>query len=183
MTDVTRDIFKALAHYEWSDPIKRRTLDKPIPGMGEETIPVEFSKKSKKGKFDSYNLDIDIYSRQDDSPTIQLQKLMTYVERLVVPLSPLIEKAGGNIDAQAILKQAAKLASMPNAAELVIFMDQPAEAAGQASQPAGKPANTTRTYDRVSSAGQTPGGASANMQQLLMGGNPGGASEGAPPAQ
>jgi hypothetical protein len=171
---VARDVFKALAHYEWNDPIKRRTIEKPIPGMPGETIPIEFTKKSKTGKFDSYDLDVDVFSAQDNSPSIQLQKLMTYVERLVIPLAPLIERDGGSIDAQSILKQAAKYADMPDAAEIVTFPDQQATAA---TPPAGKPANTTRQYDRVSSPGQTPGGASANMQQLLMGGDPGGASE------
>jgi hypothetical protein len=174
-TDVVRDIFKALAYYEWNDPIKRRLLEKPVPGMAGMTIPVDFSKKSKKGKFDSYNLDIDVFSMQENSPTIMLQKLMTFVERLVLPLAPLIQQVGGSIDVQAILQQAAKYADMPDASELVTFVDQPPlENAGQAGAPAGKPANTTRQYDRVSSAGQTPGGASANMQQLLLGGNPGG---------
>jgi hypothetical protein len=145
------------------------------------TINVDFTRKSKKGKFDSYNLDIDVHSLQDDSPSLRLQKLMTFVERLVLPLAPLIQQVGGSIDVQAILQQAAKYADMPDASELVTFMDQPPVAgAGQASEPAGKPANTTRQYDRVSSAGQTPGGASANMQQILMAGNQGG---GQPPAQ
>ena len=174
---VVRDIFKALAYYEWTDPIKRRLLEKPIPGGVDATIPVEFSKKSKQGKFSSYDLDIDPFSGQDDSPTLRLQKLMTFVERLVLPLSPLIQQVGGNIDVQEILRQAAKYADMPDASELVTFMDQP-PVAGQASEPTGKPANTTRQYDRVSSAGQTQRGASQNMQQLLMGGDPGGASAG-----
>jgi hypothetical protein len=179
--DVARDVFKALAYYEWNDPLKRRTLEKPIPESGGMTINVDFTRKSKKGKFDSYNLDIDVHSLQDDSPSLRLQKLMTFVERLVLPLAPLIQQVGGSIDVQAILQQAAKYADMPDASELVTFMDQPPVAgAGQASEPAGKPANTTRQYDRVSSAGQTPGGASANMQQILMAGNQGG---GQPPAQ
>lgn len=174
MIDVARDVFKALAYYEWNDPIKRRTLEKPVPGI-DMKLPIEFSKKSKKGKFDSYELDIDVYSLQDDSPTLRLQKLSAYVERFVIPLAPLIEKMGGTIDVQEILKQAAKYGDMPDGSELVMFVDQPpVTGAGQSSGSATKPANTTRQYDRISSAGQTPAGASANMQQILMGANPGG---------
>ena len=170
---VARDVFKALAYYEWNDPVKRRTLEKPIPGMPDTTIPVEFSKKSKKGKFSSYDLDIDVYSLQDDSPTLRLQKLMAFVERLVLPLAPLIEQVGGSIDVQTILQRAAEYADLPDASELVTFMDQPSVGAS-GPKPAGKPAHTTRETIRSGRPGATPRGASQNMQQLLMGGNPGG---------
>jgi len=170
---VARDVFKALAYYEWNDPVKRRTLEKPIPGIPDTTIPVEFSKRSKKGGFSSYNLDIDVYSLQDDSPTLRLQKLMAFVERLVLPLAPLIEQVGGSIDVQAILRKAAEYADLPDASDIVTFMDQP-PVAGAGPQASRKPANTTRTYERAGRPGATPRSANQNMQQLLMGGNPGG---------
>jgi len=124
---VSKDIFEALAYYEWNDPIKRRTLDKPIPGMPGQTIPVKFGRKDKKGKLGLYALDIDVFSQQDNSPSIRLQKLMTFVERLVVPLAPMIAQVGGTIDVQEILRQAAKYADMPDASELVTFMDPPSD--------------------------------------------------------
>jgi hypothetical protein len=173
---VTRDIFKALAYYEWNDPIKQRTLEKQIPGI-DMTIPVKWNSRSKKGKFSSYELDVDVYSMQDDSPSLRLQKLMTFVERLVIPLAPMIQQVGGNIDVQAILRQAAKYADMPDAAEIVTFMDQLPQAGG-GQEPASMPSNITRTYERVGRSGQTKRGADANLQQLLMGGDPGGTPDG-----
>jgi hypothetical protein len=171
--DVTRDIFQALAYYEWNDPIKRRTLEKPLPGS-DVKIPVDFSRGSKKGKLDSYNLDIDVHSMQDDSPTLKLQKLGMAVQQYVIPFAPMIEAAGGIIDVQAILRNVARYADLPELAEIVTFTDMD-PVAGSSAESGGKPANTTRTYERVSSPGQTPRGASQNMQQILMGGDPGGA--------
>ena len=170
--DSIREVFRALAYYEWHDPIKRRMLQKPIPNTDMKVM-VEWNREAKKGDFSLYDLNIDVYSMQDDSPGIKLQKLGAVMQQYILPLAPLIQQAGGTIDAQAIVRDVARLTAMPEIGEYVQFMQQQLDnAAGL--EPARMPAQTTRTYERVGRPGMSRQGASDAMQQLLMGGDPGG---------
>jgi hypothetical protein len=166
-----REIFYALAYYEWNDPIKRRTLEKPIPGI-ELTIPVEFGPEQKDADFDVFDLNIDVYSLQDNSPSARLQKLGAIVQQYVLPLAPMIQQNSGTIDVQKIFKLVAKYSDFPELEEIVTFVDQatlPSSPSG--SLEAGMPANTNRTYTRVGQPGMSRGGEAASLtQQLLSGG-------------
>jgi len=161
---VAREIFSALAWYEWHDPIGRRTLEKPVPGT-KLSIPVEWGRESKLGSFSLYDLDIDPYSLQDDSPGLKLQKLGMVVNQYVLPLAPLIQQAGGEIDVQAILKLVGQYADLPEIGEIVTFVEPPAN---QTPDQLPMPAHTTRTYERVGRPGKTQQGADTEMQQLLL---------------
>ena len=166
VTEVSRDIFYSLAYYEWHDPIKRRRVDKPIPGT-DATIPINFGPELKVGNFDLYDLAIDVYSRSDDTPSTKLQKLGLIVKEYIIPLAPFIQQTGV-IQVENIFKLLAKFANFPEVNELIAFVDNiaaPEESGG------GMPAHTTREYIRKGGAGQSRQGASAAMQQILMGGN------------
>jgi len=168
--DAIREIFRTLAFYEWNDPIKSRRLQKPIPGT-ELSIPVEFNSDSKIGDFDMYDLDIDIYSLQDNSPGSRLQKLGIIVQQYVLPFAPLIQADGGSIDVQKILKLVGRYADFQELSEIVQFMEPPAGLPASARQ-SGMPANTTRTYERVGKPGMSQQGAEATqIQQLLAQGD------------
>jgi hypothetical protein len=162
-------IFKALAYYEWSDPIKRRILEKSIPGT-EIKLPIPWGKKQRKGKFEDFRLDIDVYSLQDNSPSIKLQKLGMVIQNYVLPLAPMIQQQGGSIDAQVILRLVAKYANLPELAEIVQFTQGDMES--QEQQPPGMPQNTTRTYERVNRPGASISGKSQILQQAALGGQP-----------
>ena len=161
-----RDIFRSIAHYEWNDPVKRRMLEKPIPGT-DTTIQVEWNRDSKKGKFDMYDLDLDIYSLQDNSPGVRLQKLGVIMQQYIMPLAPQIQQAGGTIDVQKIISLVAKYSDFPELSEVVTFSDQPGNGPAQG-QPSGQPQNTTRTYERTGGSGMSRQGADETLTQQLM---------------
>lgn len=166
--DFTRHIFTSIAWYEWNDPVLSRTIQKPIPGT-DLTIPVQFGRAEKIGSFDLYDLHIDVFSMQDDSPGLKLQKLGMVMQQYVMPMAPMIEAAGGTIDVQAILKLVSRYTDLPELAEIVVFTDNPNLNKTQGSQ---MPADTTRTYERVSRPGATERGKSQILQQALLGGTP-----------
>jgi hypothetical protein len=169
-----KEIFQHIAHYEWTDPVKSRLIDKPIPGV-DLVLPVEWNRKSKQGQLKDYDLKMDVYSQKENSPEAQLQKLGAAVDKYVVPLAPLIQQDGGKIGVQRILAEVAKLANLPVLSEIVTFpeTDQPAPG-GDGSV---KSQNTSREYVRKSGGGITPQGSDAQMMQMLMGSNPGGAMQ------
>jgi len=177
MTQLTikfaKSIFKALAWYEWTDPVRQRVVEKRI-GDTDIYLRREWSDETREGDFLDYNFDIDVYSMQDNSPSIQLQKLGTVVERYIVPLMPLIQQQGGIFDVKVLLDQIAELSNLPVVSELVKFQDQVTEeqpVQGNAT-PSFKPPETKRTYERINRPGATRSGRNATMSQLLMGGNP-----------
>lgn len=87
------------------------------------------------------------------------------------PLAPLIQRGGGQIDVQAILRLVGHYADLPEIAEIVIFVDhQAAEGAEQSTMPV----HTSREYVPRGSPGMTQRGASANIQQLLVANDDGG---------
>ena len=167
-----KEVYRSLAYYEWHDPIRRRKLEKSIPGT-DLSVVVPWDRNARQGKFDVYDLSIDMYSLQDDSPDIKLQKLGMILERFVFPLMPLIQQPDGPLNVQKILKDIAKFADFPEMNEWFQFM-QPQEQ-GAAGDSARMPANTTRTNVRVNRPGATADGKSQILQQALLGGRPQGA--------
>jgi len=164
----SKKLFKTLAYYEWHDVVRDRQLEKSIPGT-DISIAIPWNRQSRLGKFEQYNLDIDVYSLQDDSPSLKLQKLFMMLERLVFPLMPAIQQQGGSLDAQKILQIAAKYADFQELNDIVLFMEQNQE---QLEEQGKMPLNTTRTYERINRPGATERGKSQILQQALLGGRP-----------
>ena len=165
--DVIRDVFHALAFYEWNDPVKKRKLEKPVPGT-DITIPVEWNKKSKKGKFEGYKLEVDVYSLQDNSPGVRLQKLGMIMQQYIMPFAQQIQAAGGTIDFQKILKLVAKYSDFPELNDVVQFSDD--RDPQNQPQPQSPQGGGDKTTIRVGQPGMSRGGADAAMIQQLMGG-------------
>jgi len=165
------DIFKSLAWYDWTDPIRQRKIRKPIKGTNISVASI-WSAETRDGDFLDYNIDIDVYSMQDDTPSSKLQKLGMALERFVFPVLPQVEAQGGEIDFKVLFGLVSKFGNVPELDEVVRF-SEPSDNAKLPQgnpQPAMKPANTTRTYERVNRPGATRSGKDAVLSQLLMGG-------------
>lgn len=169
--DFARGIFGDLAWYEWTDPVRARVISKPVKGT-DISVRSAWSADTRRGRFEDYDFDIDVYSMQDDTPTIKLQKIGMAMKEYVLPALPSIEAQGGQVDFKSLLAIVAKLGNIPEIEDIVKFVDpstiQP-PAAGAAG-PARMPASTTRTYERVNRPGATRQGKDDVMSRLLMGG-------------
>ena len=168
--DFARSIFKDLAWYAWTDPVRERKIEKPVEGT-DIILQGVWSQETRDGDFLDYNLDIDAYSMQNDTPTIRLAKIGQVFQTYVVPLLPQLEAQGGQIDIQALFAMIGKLSNLPELASLVKFQESPIDQQQPRgnSKPALQSPNTTRTYDRVVRPGASRHGKDAVMSQLLMG--------------
>lgn len=162
--ETTKEIFSSLAYYDYHDPVLRRKFQKPIPGT-DLSVPVEFGPESKTADFDLYSITIDVYSFQDNSPSTMLRKLSAIMQTYVLPLAPLIERAGGTIDVEAILGIVARYADFPELAEIVTFVQADTPAAPDAG---GMPAQTERRYVREGRPGAPPEGGGGSLQQQIL---------------
>jgi len=168
--EMCRELFRRLAWYEWNDPVKERTLEKAIPGIPEMSIPVAWNRDSKQGDFDEFQLDIDVYSALDDSPSLKLQRLGYIMQSYVLPLMPEIQRQGGSLDVQRLLTTVATLADFDELKDIVTFATlDDSQQPGQ--QAPGKPAETKRTYEHTSKPRpQSSAGEDALAQLLAEGG-------------
>jgi hypothetical protein len=168
-TDFSRDIFKALAWYEWTDPVRERIIEKPVKGT-DVTIRSTWSQETREGDWLDYNFDIDAYSMQGDTPTMKLQKIGAALERYVFPVLPQMQQQGGQLDFRELMALIARLGNVPELNDVVRFGEPIAAQPEQGnSQPTTMPANTTRTYERVNRPGATRHGKDDTMSRLLMG--------------
>ncbi len=170
--EFARGIFKSLAWYEWTDPVRKRTIEKPLKGTNIKIKSV-WSADTRQGRFLDYNLDIDVYSMQDDSPTTKLQKIGLTLERYVFPMMPVMEQQGARLDFRSLIDILSRLTNVPELMDIVQF-DEPLPPDPVRGNPnpekTSMPANTHRTYERVNRPGATRHGKDDVMTRLLMGG-------------
>lgn len=171
--DFVSGIFKAIAWYEWTDPVRERVVYKSVEGS-DIKIRGTWKPGVREGNFLDYNTEIDVYSMQDQSPSSRLQKIGTALERFVYPILPQLQQQGGQIDFKKLIELIARLGNVSELEEVVYFQDPydvvPVEAEGE--QPAlsgSKPANTTRTYERVNRPGATRHGKDDVLTRALLG--------------
>lgn len=164
-----QEIFTHLAWYEWHDPVRRRNLKKAIPGTDLEIV-VPWDQKSRRGNFDLYDMEIDVFSLQDDSPNAKWMRLLSLLKEVIFPLEGAIQQAGGTLDVKALAEMGAKWQDIPELSEIVKFIDQP-EMAGSNKSVASMQ-NTVRQTERINRPGVTEQGRSAALQKVLLGGRP-----------
>jgi hypothetical protein len=168
--DFARGIFRDLAWYAWTDPVRERPITKVLRGT-DISIQRKWTQADRQGRFMDYALDIDVYSMQDDSPSSKLQKIGMALERFVFPMLPLVQQQGGQIDFKMLIDMIAQLSNVPELSDIVRFVDPeqlvPVEGTDAG---AGKPATTTRRYERVSRSGASRQGRDDVLSRLLMGG-------------
>jgi len=164
-------LFKAVAWYEWTDPVRQRIIQKPMEGT-DIVLQRVWSEETREGDFLDYNFEIDAYSMQGDTPALRLQKISQALQQFIFPLLPLIQAQGGQINVPKLLETIARLGNIDELRELVIFSEPipGGQQEGGEAQPSYKPAETVRTYERINRPGATRHGKDDVLTRLLMGG-------------
>lgn len=167
-----KGVWKSLAWYEWTDPVRVRTIRKPVEGS-DIVLKRAWSAETRDGDFLDFNLDVDPYSMADDSPAMRLQKIRQVLTEVIFPAAPMLQAQGGSIDFRELVALLARLGNLDELRSLVKFgepiLGEQAQAKGQG-MPSFKPAQTKRTYERINRPGATRAGKDDVMGRLLMGG-------------
>jgi len=173
-SEFARSIFKQIAWYEWTDPIRSRIIEKPIPGTT-MVIPVAWTPETREGDFLDLNFDIIPQSMRDETPAQKLNDMMTILNQLIMPIYPILQQQGVAIDTQRLISIISDYSNIPELEQVLVSATEQ-----EMIQPEGnqnpqvssmKPAETKRTYERVNRPGATRQGNDFTMSQLLMGGN------------
>ena len=169
----TTKVLKHLMWYLWYDPNpKQKDVIKKAPGFESVTIAVPFNPEDREGDFLQYNIILEPYSMQHQSPETKLQGIRTILAEMVTPLMPMMEQQGVTLDLEELFRTVGKLSNIPELTNIIKFatpnLDQPVGSSPEARQAP----NTTRTNIRKNIPGATQQGKSAVMQQALVGGKP-----------
>lgn len=168
--DFAREIFKSLAWYEWTDPLRERMVEKPVKGV-DITVRSKWSTETIDADWLDFNFDIDAYSMESDTPASKLQKIGHVLERYVFPGIPLLQQQGGQINYKELMALVAKLGNVPELNDIIQFGEpqQTPPEQGNAQPTMGMPSNTKRVYERTNRPGATRQGQDDVMSRLLMG--------------
>lgn len=152
----TSGVLKALCWYWYHDPRNVMKTNFSVPGLPNiSTVRTVTPPDRQRVPFEELKIEVDPYSLTYQTPQSRLQTITQTFTSFIVPMMPLLQQQGIGLDLNALLNKVGKYADMPDLIDFVKFIQPPDnEAASPADQPqVGKPAETTRNYNRTSNAG------------------------------
>jgi len=164
-----RDIIEDIFMYMWEDPLYNPTVTKKVKNFDDVSVQVPFGPEERQAEFIRLNIKIEPYSMQHTTPEAKLQGLRTIFQEFVGPLLPVMQAQGVTLDIEMMFRKIGKLGNIPELNDIIVYSNPMHEP--QPMQP-GKPANTTRRYERVNRPGATNPGKSQILQQALFGKQP-----------
>lgn len=174
--EFAREIFKRLAWYAWTDPVRVRNFRKVANAKYDIGVDLQWTPKTRDGDFLDYNFTIAVHSMEDDSPEIRLNKLGTVFERFIAPLLQDMMAQGFGIDYDWLLNYLGENANLPEIVDFVHRVDAPMPQPGAAAslpQPSyvsTKAPVTRRVYERVNRPGSmSERGKTAVLTAALLG--------------
>ena len=168
--EFAQGVMHDLAYYLWTDPLIELPLVKRVAGTSIE-IPVTFSAEDREGDFLDYNIQIEPFSMQDQSPGQRLQTITQVFSQFIAPFAPMMQAQGIQINFQGLLRTVAKYTNMTELDDLLTFYGP---RPGGDEQPVGDPPSTKnpfshRVYERVNRPGATRSGKDQALAQTLLG--------------
>jgi len=164
-----RDIIEDIFMYMWEDPLYNPTVTKRVKGFDDVSVQVPFGPEERREEFIRLNIKIEPYSMQHTTPEAKMQGLRTIFQEFVGPLLPMMQAQGVSVDMEMLFRKIGKLGNIPELNDIIVYSNPIHE---PQPQQAGKPATTTRNYNRRSIPGATNSGKSQILQQALFGGKP-----------
>jgi hypothetical protein len=166
--DGTRKLLKSLAFMLWQDEFKEIVGTMTVEGT-DYTYEATWKPGDREGNFLDYNFDVNVYSMVYRPPAQQAEGLMGIIERVYQPLMQNLMMQGGSINVAALNNKLADLLDMPYLRDVIQFNMPPDPEQGEPGTSV-KPANTKRTYERVSkSTGPTGQGMYQQKAQAWAG--------------
>lgn len=166
----TAGICKALGFYLYTDPLIDMPVVKRIPGLDDISVTERFGPDDERNEADfcEYNMTIEPYSLQNQSPEQKLIALRTIFGEMIMPLLPQMAQAGIILDFEQWFRTIGELGNVPELNKILIYTD-PKHQPPMVGQPPGQPANTKRTYERISRPGASRQGKDQIMAENLLG--------------
>lgn len=169
VTDFARELVRALAWYEWTEPVRSRVLEKPIAGTDMKIL-TRWSAETRRGEFLHYNFEIQPYSMQPRTPASQLQTLSIVFREFIAPYVGALAEQRITPNFEKILSLIARFTNWSELEEILNFSrptERQTEGPRGDAQPRMAP-HTVRENVRVNRSGTTRAGKDQAMVAWLM---------------
>lgn len=162
-------VIRTLAYYEHTGD-GERMLKKKVKGTDIE-LDVQWNNARRKqmGPLSKYQIEIQPYSFAGTSPGMKLQGLMNILQNVIIPLLPMWQAKGYDLDPRQLVETFARLGNLPELEALITEGAIPIEQTeGENSSPK-KSATSKRTYERVNRSQATRQTRDGALMQSLLG--------------
>lgn len=173
--DFVRSNAEALNWYWWNDPVSDYETKYEVPGYEEvwrkQTIAPWNSTKPQALKRDGPmpKVKIDPHSMRAVTPSQRAQDLIQVVTAIYMPLAQMAQQQGISLDFNEFLRIIGDLKDIPDLTRVLTVTEPPQEQPGGAGSAApGKPAETTRNYNRRSLGNGSAQAQDAGLDATLM---------------
>lgn len=170
---------KALLWYWWHDPRNVMESTHALPGLPEFQLQRQVKPQDRQRMpFQKMDIKVDPYSLLHTTPQQRAADLTGLMTQMILPMMPVLQSQGISVDLNVLLTKLAKYKDMPDLPEIVTITPPPQQDSTSGPEQPGMPAQTTRTYERISRGSATKTGQDKSVQQALLGSNPGGGQDG-----
>lgn len=171
VTDAASKLCSALGFMLWEDAFKELVSSMEIEGTGYR-VTSHWKPGEREGNFKDYNFSIGIYSMTFRPPAAEAESLIGLLERVFVPLLPMMIQSGVVMDFAALTTALSRLLDLKSLERIITFSTPP-EPDTLKPQDLLKPPTTTRNVVRQNvSTGGTQESRLATMRQALQGQQP-----------
>lgn len=167
-----QEVTSDLAWYLWHDPVIDLPLTMPVEGT-DIVIPTSFGPHERISDFFDFNLEVEPYSMQHQSPQMRLQSLTNVFNTFIAPFAQILAEQGITVNFQKVMSIISRYGNMPELNEILITQE-PLSPEGPVGTPPEKfraPMSpvTNRTYTRINRPGATSQGKNQALINTLLG--------------
>ncbi len=174
--DHVADIGKSLSWYWHHDPTKVLRSDFSIPGSSRSIPTYSTPDQRQRVPFEDMDITVDPYSLQHQTPQSRLAGLMQFIQGTFTPLAALAQQQGIALDMNQLFNLVGKYMDQPDMPTILTTAQPPTQdtqgqgaggqAGGQPETPT-MPQQTTRTYERRSTGGDTSQGRMQDVSNAM----------------
>jgi hypothetical protein len=149
-TDFVSNVLESLCWFWHHDPVRTMKSKYTVPGLdvgiGRQVSP----QVRKQVPFEDMEIRVDPYSMQHSTPQSRMQMLTQVMQGILIPMMPILQQQGINIDINSYLAKVAQYQDMPDLLDVTTIQEPPQmDGGGSAEGPATtKTPETTRNYVR-----------------------------------
>ena len=159
-----------LGRLMWEDEFLEIESSMPVGNSGIE-VSANWVPGVRDGNFEDYRFRVEPYSMVFKTPDQKLDELYETLQQLA-PLWPMFQAAGAVLDAEAIVKEIARLKNRPEFERFITFAHRADMLGGDQNTIRQSPFTSRETVRHNVPTGGTPESRNAIVEQALMGGSP-----------
>lgn len=131
----TVGLIKDVAMLLWGDAFTEIPASEALESYPDITIDRTWKPDKREGQFKDYKFEIDVYSMQYQTPASRAQAINELLQSVYIPLMPIVQQQGGNIDLAELTKMHSEMLNLPRLKDIVDFGDMDMQSMTSQSKP------------------------------------------------